>query len=86
MRIPRRRVTYIPHSGVGLGQADEGLQLSGVGGDGAPPTANLPHVHVGLDEQLAGFLREHRVHVGAAVGYVVPQRRHVLGSGGRGGV
>ena len=36
------------HLGVGLCQADQGLQLSGVGGHHPPAAADLPHVHVGL--------------------------------------
>lgn len=36
------------HFSMGLGQADQRLQLSGVGRHHATTTADLPHVHIGL--------------------------------------
>lgn len=37
------------HLSVGLRQADQRLQLPGVGGDHPAPAAQLPHVHVSLE-------------------------------------
>lgn len=43
------------HLGVGLCQADQGFQLSGVGGHHPPAAAYLPHVHISLRTNMHDY-------------------------------
>eukprot|EP00960_Hanusia_phi_P041593 755079-Hanusia_phi.AAC.2 len=49
------------HLGVRLGQADDGLELTGGGGDCVPAGRHAPHLHVAVDERRLGVVVEHRM-------------------------